>query len=140
MSEFNVFDMWPIGIMFWSRPDLEPASCSLRNSSAPENVPPPSSCLTSAAKPCRRRSRQFSVKFYTVAVIFLLFDIEVLFMIPFAVAFKSLIAAGQPCSELWRSSRSWSLSDLDLWIHIRLEEGHIRAGLTGTAEAPKSPS
>jgi NADH-quinone oxidoreductase subunit A len=38
------------------------------------------------------RSR-FSIKFYTVAVIFLLFDIEVLFIIPFAVAFKSLIAA-----------------------------------------------
>jgi NADH-quinone oxidoreductase subunit A len=36
---------------------------------------------------------RFSVKFYTVAVIFLLFDIEVLFIVPFAVAFKSLIAA-----------------------------------------------
>ena len=36
---------------------------------------------------------KFSVKFYTVAVVFLLFDIEVLFMVPFAVAFKSLIAA-----------------------------------------------
>ena len=42
---------------------------------------------------------RFSVKFYTVAVIFLLFDIEVLFMIPFAVAYKSLLAleaAGGP--------------------------------------------
>jgi NADH-quinone oxidoreductase subunit A len=36
---------------------------------------------------------RFSIKFYTVAVIFLLFDIEVLFIIPFAVAFKSLLAA-----------------------------------------------
>lgn len=36
---------------------------------------------------------KFSIKFYTVAVIFLLFDIEVLFMVPFAVAFKSLIGA-----------------------------------------------
>lgn len=36
---------------------------------------------------------RYSIKFYTVAVIFLLFDIEVLFMVPFAVAFKSLIAA-----------------------------------------------
>ncbi len=35
---------------------------------------------------------RFSIKFYTVAVIFLLFDIEVLFMIPFAVAFKTLLA------------------------------------------------
>jgi len=36
---------------------------------------------------------KFSVKFYTVAVVFLLFDLEVLFMVPFAVAFKNLIAA-----------------------------------------------
>jgi NADH-quinone oxidoreductase subunit A len=36
---------------------------------------------------------RYSIKFYTVAVIFLLFDIEVLFIIPFAVAFKSLLAA-----------------------------------------------
>jgi NADH-quinone oxidoreductase subunit A len=35
---------------------------------------------------------RYSIKFYVVAVIFLLFDIEVLFMIPFAVAFKSLLA------------------------------------------------
>lgn len=34
---------------------------------------------------------KYSIKFYTVAVIFLLFDIEVLFIIPFAVAFKSLL-------------------------------------------------
>src|ERR1041384_3022583 len=35
---------------------------------------------------------RFSIKFYSVAVIFLLFDIEVLFMVPFAVAFKTLLA------------------------------------------------
>lgn len=34
---------------------------------------------------------RFSVKFYSVAVDFLLFDIEVLFLVPFAVAFKSLL-------------------------------------------------
>jgi NADH-quinone oxidoreductase subunit A len=33
---------------------------------------------------------RFSIKFYNVAVVFLLFDIEVLFMVPFAVAFKAL--------------------------------------------------
>ena len=36
---------------------------------------------------------RFSIKFYTVAVIFLLFDIEVLFIVPFAVAFKNMLAA-----------------------------------------------
>jgi len=35
---------------------------------------------------------RFSIKFYSVAVIVLLFDIEVLFMIPFAVAFKYLLS------------------------------------------------
>ena len=35
---------------------------------------------------------RYSIKFYSVAVIFLLFDIEVLFMVPFAVAFKYLLA------------------------------------------------
>jgi NADH-quinone oxidoreductase subunit A len=38
---------------------------------------------------------RYSIKFYTVAVVFLLFDIEVLFIIPFAVAFKSLLAQEQ---------------------------------------------
>lgn len=38
---------------------------------------------------------RYSIKFYTVAVIFLLFDIEVLFIVPFAVAFKSLLAQQQ---------------------------------------------
>jgi NADH-quinone oxidoreductase subunit A len=38
---------------------------------------------------------RYSIKFYTVAVIFLLFDIEVLFIIPFAVAYKSLLAQEQ---------------------------------------------
>ncbi len=34
---------------------------------------------------------RFSIKFYVVAVTFLLFDLEILFMIPFAVAFKQLL-------------------------------------------------
>ena len=37
---------------------------------------------------------RFSVKFYSVAVDFLLFDLEVMFLVPFAVAFKGLLAAG----------------------------------------------
>lgn len=44
---------------------------------------------------------RFSVKFYNVAVAFLLFDIEVLFLIPFAVAFKSLLAAEAATGTLY---------------------------------------
>ncbi len=34
--------------------------------------------------------RRFSVKFYVVAILFILFDIEVVFMYPWAVIFKKL--------------------------------------------------
>ena len=37
---------------------------------------------------------RFSVKFYLVAILFILFDIEVVFMYPWAVTFKKFIASG----------------------------------------------
>jgi NADH-quinone oxidoreductase subunit A len=37
---------------------------------------------------------RFSVKFYLVAMLFVLFDIEVVFMYPWAVQFRELIADG----------------------------------------------
>lgn len=37
-----------------------------------------------------RAHRRFSVKFYMVALIFMLFDIEVVFLIPWAVSFREL--------------------------------------------------
>ncbi|MEI6176128.1 MAG: NADH-quinone oxidoreductase subunit A [Verrucomicrobiota bacterium] len=37
---------------------------------------------------------RFSVKFYMVAMLFVLFDIEVVFMYPWAVQFRDLIANG----------------------------------------------
>lgn len=37
---------------------------------------------------------RFSVKFYLIAMIFILFDIEVIFLIPWAVVFKAFLARG----------------------------------------------
>lgn len=37
---------------------------------------------------------RFSVKFYLIAMIFILFDIEVIFLVPWAVVFKNLMARG----------------------------------------------
>ena len=37
---------------------------------------------------------RFSVKFYLIAMIFILFDIEVIFLIPWAVIFKSFATGG----------------------------------------------
>ncbi|MBA2378025.1 MAG: NADH-quinone oxidoreductase subunit A [Blastocatellia bacterium] len=44
---------------------------------------------------------RFSIKFYIVAVTFLLFDLEILFMIPFAVAFKSLMGLERATGVLY---------------------------------------
>ena len=43
--------------------------------------------------PISTSTPRFSVKFYMVAMLFVLFDIEVVFMYPWAVQFKELIAA-----------------------------------------------
>ena len=37
---------------------------------------------------------RFSVKFYLIAMIFILFDIEVIFLVPWAAVFKSLASQG----------------------------------------------
>src|ERR1700704_4615194 len=37
---------------------------------------------------------RFSVKFYLIAMIFILFDIEVIFLVPWAVVFKKLASQG----------------------------------------------
>ena len=42
--------------------------------------------------PISTSTPRFSVKFYMVAMLFVLFDIEVVFMYPWAVQFKELIA------------------------------------------------
>ncbi|MDT5296423.1 MAG: NADH-quinone oxidoreductase subunit [Acidobacteriota bacterium] len=43
---------------------------------------------------------RFSVKFYLVAMIFILFDIELIFLLPWAVVFKSFVTAGPALSTL----------------------------------------
>ena len=37
---------------------------------------------------------RFSIKFYLVAMLFILFDIEIVFMFPWAVVYRDFIAAG----------------------------------------------
>jgi len=39
---------------------------------------------------------RFSVKFYLVAMLFILFDIEIVFMYPWAVVFRDFISQGNP--------------------------------------------
>ena len=93
MSEYNVFDYVPIAIMF-----LVAAGFGLSQLLVTQLIGPRKRTATKlmpyecGKDPVGSAHDKFSIKFYTVAVIFLLFDIEVLFIIPFAVAFKSLLA------------------------------------------------
>jgi NADH-quinone oxidoreductase subunit A len=94
MSEFTLFDYAPIAIMFMVAMGFAVSQILVTQLIGPRKRTAtklmPYECGKDPVGSARDR---FSIKFYTVAVIFLLFDIEVLFIIPFAVAFKSLLAA-----------------------------------------------
>jgi len=92
MSEYNVFDYVPIAIMFLVAAGFGASQLMVTQLIGPRKRTAiklmPYEC---GKDPVGSARDKYSIKFYTVAVIFLLFDIEVLFIIPFAVAFKSLI-------------------------------------------------
>src|SRR3954451_15902969 len=95
MSEYNVFDYAPIGIMFLVAMGFAVSQLLVTQLIGPRKRTATKLMPYECGKdPIGGARERFSIKFYTVAVIFLLFDLEVLFMVPFAVAFKSLIAAG----------------------------------------------
>ncbi len=94
MSGFNLFDYAPIGVMFIVAAGFAASQILVTQLIGPRKRTQvklmPYECGKDPVGSARDR---FSVKFYNVAVIFLLFDIEVLFLIPFAVAFKDLLLA-----------------------------------------------
>ncbi len=47
-----------------------------------------------------KTSTRFSVKFYVTAMLFILFDIEVLFLIPWAMIYRDFLADGLPILSL----------------------------------------
>ena len=52
------------------------------------------STYESGMEPVRTARERFSVKFYLVAMLFILFDIEIVFLYPWAVVFRTLEAPG----------------------------------------------
>lgn len=96
MSSFSLMDYAPIAIMF-----LVAMGFALSQLLVTQLIGPRKRTATKlmpyecGKDPIGGARDRFSIKFYTVAVIFLLFDIEVLFIVPFAVAFKSLLGVEQ---------------------------------------------
>ena len=91
MSNFSLMDYAPIGIMFIVAMGFAASQILVTQLVGPRKRTQtklmPYECGKDPVGSARDR---FSIKFYNVAVVFLLFDIEVLFMVPFAVAFKAL--------------------------------------------------
>lgn len=95
MTEFRLMDYVPIVLMFIVGGGFAVTNILLTQLVGPRKSTKvklmPYECGKDPVGSARDR---FSVKFYSVAVDFLLFDLEVLFLIPFAVAFGFLLKAG----------------------------------------------
>src|SRR3954470_24556219 len=92
LTNFNLMDYAPIAIMFLVAMGFAVSQLLVTQLIGPRKRTATKLMPYECGKdPIGGARDRFSIKFYTVAVIFLLFDIEVLFMVPFAVAFKSLL-------------------------------------------------
>src|SRR5215211_1157252 len=93
MNNFSIMDYVPLGIMFLVAMGFAASQLLVTQLIGPRKRTATKLMPYECGKdPIGSARDRYSIKFYTVAVIFLLFDIEVLFIIPFAVAFKSLLA------------------------------------------------
>lgn len=92
MSDFSLFEYAPIAIMFIVAVGFAISQLLVTQLIGPRKRTATKLMPYECGKdPIGSARDRYSIKFYTVAVIFLLFDIEVLFMAPFAVAFKYLL-------------------------------------------------
>ena len=92
MADFRLLDYAPIGLMFVVAAGFAASQLLVTQLIGPRKRTQTKLMPYECGKdPVGSAHDRFSIKFYSVAVDFLLFDLEILFMIPFAVAFKSLI-------------------------------------------------
>src|SRR5678809_813332 len=92
---FNLYDYLPILLMFVVAGGFAVGNVLLsrfvgqRKSTRTKLMP-----YECGKDPVGSARERFSVKFYLIAMIFILFDIEVIFLVPWAAVFKTLIAQG----------------------------------------------
>jgi len=60
-----------------------------------------SSTYESGMEPVGDTRRRFNVRFYLVAVLFLVFDVEIVFLYPFAVLFPRLTGQAEGAADGW---------------------------------------
>lgn len=95
MTDFRLEDYIPILLIF-----VVAAGFAISNIFISQHVGQTKSTRTKlmpyecGKDPVGSARERFSVKFYLIAMIFILFDIEVIFLVPWAVVYKTLQAAG----------------------------------------------
>ena len=77
---------------------------------------------------------RFSVKFYLVAMLFILFDLEIVFMYPWAVVYKEIIVESK--TDLLEHAEFRHYSDGRLCLCA--EKGRIRLEKVGVSRRPTS--
>ena len=142
MSEFNVLDYAPIGIMFLVAAGFGASQLLVTQLIGPRKRTATKLMPYECGKdPIGSARDRFSIKFYSVAVIFLLFDIEVLFMIPFAAAFKSLLneekLSGIAYGRIAFVEILVFIATLVVGIHVRLEKRYVRLGSSGSCRGSR---
>ena len=78
----------------------------------------------SGMNPIGPGTRRIPVRFYLIAVLFILFDIEVVFFIPWALVFNNFVKAGQGL---------FMLAEMSVFIGILLV-GYVYAWKKGALE------
>ena len=79
---------------------------------------------------------QFNIRFYVIALIFLIFDVEIVFLFPWAAVYQSFIADGQGLLVLIEMlmfviiltigfAYVWVKGDLD-WVKMQLKYAYGR--------------
>ena len=82
---------------------------------------------------------RFSVKFYMVAVLFIIFDIETVFMIPWAAHFRqlscgvNLVAGACPSGQPFGVA---ALFDASISLHVDCEMSGIILSMTAVRRCP----
>src|ERR1051325_2311575 len=101
MNEFVLKDYLPILLMFVVAAGFSAGNVLLSQfvgqRKATRTKTMPYECGKDPVGSARER---FSVKFYLIAMIFILFDIELIFLIPWAVVFKSFATTSRALSLL----------------------------------------
>ena len=101
MSEYSAVDYMPIAIMFLVAAGFGVSQLMVTQLIGPRKRTAvklmPYECGKDPVGSARER---FSVKFYLIAMLFILFDIEVIFLVPWAVVFKLLSSPQYGMSNL----------------------------------------